>query len=71
MKQATNYSLIITITILDIIHHPVFCLRTLRFGVWFLSPSSDGTYSDEPNRRTTLSPDFSNRDRLALFIGPI
>jgi hypothetical protein len=36
----------ITITILDIIHSPVFHLKIQRFGDWILLPSSGGTYSD-------------------------
>jgi hypothetical protein len=39
--------IIITITILDIIHRPVFYLRTRRFGDWILSPSSGGTHCGE------------------------
>jgi hypothetical protein len=42
----------ITITILDMTHRPVFFLEAQRFGDWTLSPSSDGTYSGEPNRKS-------------------
>jgi hypothetical protein len=42
----------VTITILDIIHRPIFYLRTWRFGDWILSPSSGGKYSDEPDRKS-------------------
>jgi hypothetical protein len=48
-KYIIRTSLHITITILDIIHHPVFYLKTKRCGDWILSPSSGGTYSDGPN----------------------
>jgi hypothetical protein len=49
----------ITITILDIMHHPVLCLKTQRFGDWILTPSSGGTYSDGPNRKSwSLSTDL-------------
>jgi hypothetical protein len=36
---------------LDIIHRPVFYLKTC-FGNWILSPSSGGTYSDGPNKKS-------------------
>jgi hypothetical protein len=39
-------------TILEIIHRTVFYLKTGLFGDWILSPSSDGTYSDGPNRKS-------------------
>jgi hypothetical protein len=42
----------ITITILDIIHRPVLCFKTKRFGDWILTSSSGGTYSVGPNRQT-------------------
>jgi hypothetical protein len=42
--------IIISITILDIIHSPVFYLKQC-FGDWILSPSSGGTYSVGPRDR--------------------
>jgi hypothetical protein len=33
-------------TILDIIHHPVFHLKTRRFGDWVFSPSLGVTHSE-------------------------
>jgi hypothetical protein len=39
----------ITITILDIIHGPVFYLKQ-HFGHWILSPTSGTTYSVGPNK---------------------
>jgi hypothetical protein len=49
LKHENENSIIITI--LDIIHRPVFRLETRRFGDWILSPFSYGTYSDGPNRK--------------------
>jgi hypothetical protein len=46
----------ITITTLDIIHHPVFYLKTRCFGDWILSLSSGGTYSNGPNRKKPATP---------------
>jgi hypothetical protein len=43
-------STLLTITISDIIYRPTFYLKTRRFGVWILSPSSGRTYSDEVTR---------------------
>jgi hypothetical protein len=45
----------ITITILDIIHRPVFYLKQYVSGDWILYPSSGGTYSAEPCNRAILS----------------
>jgi hypothetical protein len=43
----------ITITILNIIHRPVFYVKeTQRFRDCSLSPSSGGAYSDGPNRKS-------------------
>jgi hypothetical protein len=48
----------VTITILDIIHRPVFFLKTRRFGDWILSLSSGRIYSNGSNRKIySLSPD--------------
>jgi hypothetical protein len=44
----------ITITVLDIIRHPVFYLKHIVFGDWILSPSSSLTYSDGPLERASL-----------------
>jgi hypothetical protein len=43
---------LITVTIPEIIHRPVSYLKTRRFGDWILSPSSGGSYSDEPNSKS-------------------
>jgi hypothetical protein len=37
------------ITILEIIHCPVFYLNTRRFGEWILSASPGGIYSNGPS----------------------
>jgi hypothetical protein len=50
----------LTITILRIIHHPVFYLKARRFRDWILSPSSIQSISNPVQRQ-----------RLALSIGPI
>jgi hypothetical protein len=41
----------ITITILDI-HHLAIYLNIRHFGDWILSPSSGGTYSEGPSRKS-------------------
>jgi hypothetical protein len=41
-----------TNTILDIIHRPVFDFEARHFEDWILSPSSGGSYSDGPNRKS-------------------
>jgi hypothetical protein len=46
---AICWHLFLTITILDIIHRPVFYLKIQCFGNWILSSSSGGTYLDGPN----------------------
>jgi hypothetical protein len=56
-------SFYITVTILDIIHRPPFCLKTRRFGDWVLSPSSGRTYSDRPNSEASLSLSLDQRER--------
>jgi hypothetical protein len=38
---------------LDIIHHPVFHLKTQRFGDYILAPTSGGTCSYGPNLSRT------------------
>jgi hypothetical protein len=43
--QSFRQNICTSITILDIIHCPVFYLKTLRFRDWIVSPMSDGTYS--------------------------
>jgi hypothetical protein len=50
-----NYRRHLPITILDISHHPVFYLKTQHYRDWNLSPSSEGTYSDKPNRKSETS----------------
>jgi hypothetical protein len=62
MRQ--NKSASVTIVILDIIHRPVFYLKTRRFGDWILSSSSSGTYLDGPN----INIESLLRQRLALSI---
>jgi hypothetical protein len=51
----------ITITILDIVHRPVFYLKTRRFGNWIIfSPEVDPT-QDVPNRKScSLSSNTNN-----------
>jgi hypothetical protein len=49
MEEGSTTNLNVTITILNIIHRPVFYLKTQRFGDWILSSSSGGTYSEGPN----------------------
>jgi hypothetical protein len=51
-KNAVNTWLIITITLLDIIHRPVLYLNTQHYRYWLLSPRLGGTYSDRPNRKS-------------------
>jgi hypothetical protein len=39
-------------SILDIIHRPVFRLKTRRLGDWILSLPSGSTYSEESNKKS-------------------
>jgi hypothetical protein len=40
----------VTVTVLDIIHRPVYYFKAWSFGNWILCPCSGGTFSFETNR---------------------
>jgi hypothetical protein len=61
----------ITITVLDIIHRPVFYLETRRAGELILSPLSGRAYSDGINNKNSIGVVADiRRQMLDFLLGP-